>query len=105
MEEIRCDVCHELCTPKGLLEDKAWFERNKLEPCEINECIELKGRWGYFSENPIRDLEEHEAIICQPCYEKIKNYIENELGGKIKVSKYDPMQDLLSELEEKKDAE
>ena len=77
---IICDICHESCVPKSL---------NKDDP--ITEFVELKGSFGYYSENPCRDLESHHCYICQPCYEKLKTYIESEMKGKININYYYPI--------------
>lgn len=53
-EKMYCNLCgRELKSEKGILKEDALF---------------VKKDWGYFSK---RDLEVHEFILCESCYEKI----------------------------------
>lgn len=54
MDNVLCNACgRELKVEKGILKEDALI---------------VKKDWGYFSK---RDLEVHEFILCESCYEKI----------------------------------
>lgn len=78
-----CDVCG-----KSTVQDVC----DNVKVCEY---ITMMGHWGYWSN---KDREYHECIICEECYNKIRDFI-NKLGGKIRIYEYDmlngePLQEL-----------
>ena len=68
--DITCDICGKSCLDKG--------EMN-LEYAEIS----VPGGWGFYSS---KDMEYHECQMCENCYDKVKNFIEIDLQGKIRIS-------------------
>lgn len=68
--DITCDICGKSC------KKECGFEYASLESVD---------GWGYDSR---KDGEVHEADICEECYDKIREYIEKVLKGKIRVSIY-----------------
>ncbi len=80
---VFCDICKKSCRPLSLT-DEYCEEVLGFDPMEY---MTMKDSWGYFSENPNRDTEVHKCVMCQPCYEKVKGFIES-LGGKINISNY-----------------
>ena len=73
-----CDVCGKKCIAKGYENNDNWKE------CAI-EYIVMHGIWGYCSN---RDQETHECIICDECYETIRNFIKS-IGGNVRIYQYD----------------
>lgn len=67
--DIVCDVCGKSCT----------------ESLGGPEYATLKAHWGYESN---KDLEEHECHLCEGCYDKVKDFIEQTLNGKVYVYEY-----------------
>lgn len=57
--------------------------------CDVcgRECNEehatLYAYWGYFSD--MKDWQDHSCDMCESCYDKIRKYIEEVLGGKVIV--------------------
>lgn len=65
--DVQCDICGKSCkTDFGL-----------------TECAELYSHWGYASN---KDGEKHMCQMCETCYDKVKSFIVEELGGKVEVS-------------------
>lgn len=54
IQDIICNLCNKSCRT----EDGASFE-----------YAELQAKWGFYSQEPNRDLESHSSHLCQPCYE------------------------------------
>ena len=71
--DVICDICGNSCKDS---EDK------NLEYAEI---YIPGGGWGFDSG---KDGENHICHMCEGCYDKVRNFIENELGGKIRVDCY-----------------
>lgn len=46
----------------------------------------IKEHWGYFSKG--KDLQYHECVICETCYDKVHKFIQS-LGGKVRIYHYD----------------
>lgn len=68
---IQCDICGQSCE-KG--------------DCGA-ESARLEAEWGYDSN---KDLEYHCCDMCENCYDKVRDFIENTLKGKVCVSDYRP---------------
>ncbi len=65
----QCDICNKSCSDK----------------CLGSEYATLYANWGYGSN---KDGESHLCHICESCYDKVRNFIEKELGGKIDENPY-----------------
>ena len=65
--DIQCDICGKSCTT--------------VEVCGNIEFATLSAKWGYDTR---KDLKEHECHMCEDCFDKIKDFIENQLKGKIR---------------------
>ncbi len=59
----RCDICKKDC-----------------ESTYESEHATLQASWGYMSN---KDLETHECHMCESCYDKVRLYIEQTLGGEV----------------------
>lgn len=70
--DYTCDICGKSCT---LVME---------HPCGP-EFATLKAHWGYDSN---KDTQEHECHMCEGCYDKVRKFIEEELGGKVIVYEY-----------------
>ena len=54
--ELRCNQCgRKLYVERGILKEDALI---------------VKKEWGYFSK---KDLEVHEIVICESCYDRLQN--------------------------------
>ena len=71
--DVICDICSKSCKDS---------EDMNLEYAEIHIP---GGGWGYDSG---KDGEDHKCQMCEGCYDKVRNFIENDLGGKIRVDRY-----------------
>jgi hypothetical protein len=67
-----CDICGNSCF-KGAGEQQP----------DSTEHAVLSAEWGYWSAG--KDLTYHECHLREPCYEKVRNYIENVLKGRVRV--------------------
>lgn len=67
----QCDICGHPCS-RSTGED------------DVFEWATLHGHWGFFSG---KDQEDHECHMCEPCYDKVKEFIES-LGGQVRVREY-----------------
>lgn len=63
--DVKCDICNEI-----------------VEQPFNDRTIYLYASFGYTSNH---DTEIHECDMCENCYDKVKDFIE-QLGGKIKVT-------------------
>ncbi len=63
-----CDICKQDC------------KQSDYGP----EYATLRAKWGYYSN---KDLEDHRCDLCEACYDKVRDFIENTLKGKVSVYK------------------
>jgi len=62
---ILCDICGESCKKSA-----------------DYEYAYLSANWGYDSK---KDGEQHRAHLCEKCYNKVRDFIEQTLKGKVLV--------------------
>jgi hypothetical protein len=67
-----CDVCGNPCA-----------KESGDQGLHADEHAVLSAEWGYWSEG--KDLTYHECHLCEPCYDKVRNYIEKVLMGRVRV--------------------
>lgn len=67
----QCDICKKLLRHHVEVDDDQW-----------DDVVTLKGNFGYFSS---KDLQRHNCDMCEACYDKVREFIEVVLGGKIQV--------------------
>jgi hypothetical protein len=78
IKEEFCDVCGQSCAV--LFKDPVTEQEYIIN----NEAMLLSTYWGYGSKY---DLEYHQCILCETCYDKVAKFI-NKLGGKIRKYNY-----------------
>jgi len=67
-----CDVCGSPC-----------FKESGDLRFESTEYAVLSAQWGYWSNG--KDLTRHECHLCEDCYDKVRQFIEEFLRGKVRV--------------------
>jgi hypothetical protein len=78
--DVICDICGKSCKAA-----ENCFGNPTNCSIEYAEILIPGGGWGYDSR---KDGENHECHMCETCYDKVRSFIENELGGKIRVDHY-----------------
>ena len=78
IEALICDICRKSCFVRWDIEDSSLGN---------NHCAYLSAQWGYGSP---KDLEVHKCRMCEPCYNKVAEFITQVLGGNICVEPYVP---------------
>lgn len=63
LEDIVCDICKSSCMSKCSMQDPTMAEYAVLEAF-----------WGYCSK---RDGDQYKCEMCEPCFEKVSNFIES----------------------------
>lgn len=70
----RCDICgREMLDPSVV---------GTADLNDICDHAKLEANWGYFSN---KDRQVHTCDMCEECYDKVREYIEVSLGGKISI--------------------
>jgi hypothetical protein len=64
-----CDICGGSCG-KG------------MKSVDASEYATLRANWGYWSD---KDLTWHECHMCERCFDKVKQFIEQELKGTVRT--------------------
>lgn len=67
----KCDVCGQPC-----------FNEEGAQRADSTEHATLCAEWGYWSE---KDGELHECHLCERCYDEVRNFIEKDLQGQVRV--------------------
>lgn len=67
----RCDICNQPC-----------FKVDDPDRADSSEYALLRGEWGYWSN---KDCQVHECHMCEACYDKVREFIEQQLKGKVRV--------------------
>jgi len=70
-----CDICKQSCNKISSGEGKNY---------ESYEFATLYARWGYYSN---KDLTSSHCHICENCFDKVKDFIENNLKGTVRTAK------------------
>ena len=67
-----CDVCGESCS-----------RDERIDPPHAAEYATLSAEWGFWSKG--KDLTWHECHLCEPCFDKVKRFIEEDLKGTVRT--------------------
>jgi hypothetical protein len=70
-----CDVCGIPC-----------FKAEGVQGPHSTEFAVLSADWGFWSDG--KDCTRHECHLCESCYGKVRNYIEQVLHGTVRVWEY-----------------
>lgn len=65
-----CDVCGQNC------------QKHPNVP-HSTELALFSASWGYWSDN--KDMDRWDCDLCESCAEKVRDFIEKTLGGKVRV--------------------
>jgi len=68
-----CDACGQEC----------YKHADPKERPHSDEHATFSAHWGYHSNN--KDLDRWNCDLCESCAEKVKDFIEKTLGGKVRV--------------------
>jgi len=68
-----CDICGQSC-----------YKEDGPNRIHSTEYALLRADWGYWSDD--KDGSVHECHMCETCYNKVRNFIEGELKGTVRVS-------------------
>lgn len=71
-----CDVCRNPC-----------FKEAGEQRLLSTEYATLSAEWGFWSND---DCTYHECHLCESCYERVRQFIEKELGGKVRIIEHSP---------------
>jgi cobalamin biosynthesis protein CobT len=64
---LDCDICGQTTKPEGYCDQ---------------EYAKLTAIWGYDSKH---DGEMHSCTMCEECYQRVREFIEEQLKGKVNV--------------------
>ena len=79
----KCDVCGKsVVVEEYTIDNPANPDYGKKE--KIRNCALMHNHFGYYSK---KDLENHECVMCEECYDKIRDFIKS-LGGRVRVYEY-----------------
>ena len=67
-----CDICGKPC-----------FMEDGPNRSASTEHATLRAEWGFWSTN--KDGTVHECHMCEGCFERVREFIEGELKGKVRV--------------------
>lgn len=77
MDEVvgyTCDICGNTC-----------YKEDGPNRSESSEHATLRAEWGFWSE---KDGTVHECHMCEKCYDRVRDFIENVLNGKVRVTEH-----------------
>ena len=81
---FKCDICGALvCDHTNKGGEKICPINNGGSSCNFH--MTLHGDFGYGSN---KDMEEHLCHMCEKCYDKVRQFIEIDLGGKIQIAEH-----------------